>query len=131
MSLYRISQLTERTGVPALRFYGQQGLLPAQRSAAGYRLYGDAAVDRSGSSRDLPSAFANRPNWSHRALPSGQDITGCRRAAHHWARVVSLSGKSGISTSRAGKRDEAAPAPPLGNRGAIRPTREIPSCARR
>lgn len=50
MSVYRISQLTERTGVPAttLRFYEQQGLLPAQRSAAGYRLYDDAAVDRLG-----------------------------------------------------------------------------------
>lgn len=42
--------MTERTGVPAttLRFYEQQGLLPAQRSAAGYRLYDDAAVDRLG-----------------------------------------------------------------------------------
>lgn len=50
MGLYRISQLTERTGVPAttLRFYEQQGLLPAQRSPAGYRLYDDSAVDRLG-----------------------------------------------------------------------------------
>lgn len=45
---YRISQLAERSGIPAstLRFYGSAGLLPAERSPAGYRLYDDAAVDR-------------------------------------------------------------------------------------
>lgn len=48
MSTYRISQLADRAGVPAttLRFYEQQGLLPAQRSPAGYRLYGDDDVER-------------------------------------------------------------------------------------
>jgi DNA-binding transcriptional MerR regulator len=44
----RISQLAERSGVPAttLRFYEGAGLLPADRSPAGYRLYGEDAVER-------------------------------------------------------------------------------------
>lgn len=44
----RISQLAERTGVPAttLRFYETSGLLPAERSDAGYRIYGEDAVRR-------------------------------------------------------------------------------------
>ncbi|WP_040589754.1 heavy metal-responsive transcriptional regulator [Sciscionella marina] len=44
----RISQLAERCGVPAttLRFYESAGLLPAERTPAGYRLYGEDAVDR-------------------------------------------------------------------------------------
>ncbi|MET9861579.1 MerR family transcriptional regulator [Streptomyces smyrnaeus] len=44
----RISQLAERSGVPAttLRFYESAGLLPADRSPAGYRLYGEDAVER-------------------------------------------------------------------------------------
>ena len=46
----RISQLAERAGVPAstLRFYEGAGLLPAERSAAGYRLYGPRALERLG-----------------------------------------------------------------------------------
>lgn len=48
MTPMRISQLAERSGVPAstLRFYESSGLLPADRSAAGYRLYGEDAVHR-------------------------------------------------------------------------------------
>ncbi|MCC9311583.1 MerR family transcriptional regulator [Kitasatospora sp. RB6PN24] len=48
MSLMRISQLAERTGVPAttLRFYEGAGLLPAGRTASGYRTYGEDAVER-------------------------------------------------------------------------------------
>lgn len=44
----RISQLAERTGVPAstLRFYEAAGLLPAGRTDAGYRIYGSDAVQR-------------------------------------------------------------------------------------
>lgn len=44
----RISQLAARTGVPAttLRFYEGAGLLNAQRSPAGYRMYGAEAVDQ-------------------------------------------------------------------------------------
>ncbi|PWV85909.1 DNA-binding transcriptional regulator, MerR family [Prauserella marina] len=46
--MMRISQLAERTGVPAttLRFYETEGLLPAKRTAAGYRAYDERAVDR-------------------------------------------------------------------------------------
>jgi MerR-like DNA binding protein len=45
---YRISQLADRVGIPAttLRFYEKIGLLPSQRTAAGYRVYDDAAADR-------------------------------------------------------------------------------------
>lgn len=48
MTTYRISQLAERCGVPAttLRFYEDAGLLPAERTASGYRTYGQDAVDR-------------------------------------------------------------------------------------
>ncbi|MBK3594793.1 MULTISPECIES: MerR family transcriptional regulator [Streptomyces] len=44
----RISQLAERSGVPAttLRFYENAGLLPADRTPAGYRSYGEDAVER-------------------------------------------------------------------------------------
>jgi DNA-binding transcriptional MerR regulator len=48
MASYRISQLAGIAGVPAttLRFYESAGLLPARRTAAGYRSYDDAAVGR-------------------------------------------------------------------------------------
>src|SRR6266496_3810667 len=48
VSRYRISQLAERSGVPAstLRFYENLGLLPAERTTAGYRLYDDTAPER-------------------------------------------------------------------------------------
>ncbi|WP_159924624.1 MerR family transcriptional regulator [Rhodococcus sp. WAY2] len=48
MSTYRISQLAELSAVPAttLRFYETAGLLPAARTASGYRVYDDDAVDR-------------------------------------------------------------------------------------
>lgn len=44
----RISQLAERAGIPAttLRFYEAAGLVPAERSPAGYRLYGQDAIER-------------------------------------------------------------------------------------
>lgn len=43
-----ISQLAERCGVPAttLRFYESAGLLPAERTPAGYRVYDDSSVER-------------------------------------------------------------------------------------
>ncbi|RBY81784.1 MerR family transcriptional regulator [Geodermatophilus sp. TF02-6] len=46
----RISELAARSGVPAttLRFYEQEGLLPADRSPAGHRVYGRPAVERLG-----------------------------------------------------------------------------------
>ncbi|WP_345128150.1 MerR family transcriptional regulator, partial [Streptomyces chiangmaiensis] len=45
MTTYRISQLAEHSGVPAstLRFYETAGLLPAERTASGYRVYGEDA----------------------------------------------------------------------------------------
>ena len=48
MTTYRISQLVERCGVPAttLRFYESAGLLPAERTPSGYRVYDETAVDR-------------------------------------------------------------------------------------
>jgi DNA-binding transcriptional MerR regulator len=48
MTTYRISQLAERSGVPAttLRFYEDAGLLPADRTPSGYRVYGEDAVGR-------------------------------------------------------------------------------------
>ncbi|MFC9810529.1 MerR family transcriptional regulator [Streptomyces virginiae] len=48
MSTLRISQPAEHSGVPAstLRFYGTAGLLPAERTASGYRQYGPDAVER-------------------------------------------------------------------------------------
>lgn len=44
----RISQLAERSGIPAttLRFYESAGLLPADRTPTGYRIYGEDAVQR-------------------------------------------------------------------------------------
>ncbi|MCK1795162.1 MerR family transcriptional regulator [Streptomyces sp. XM4193] len=44
----RISELAARTGTPAttLRYYESAGLLPASRTASGYRLYGEEAVER-------------------------------------------------------------------------------------
>jgi MerR family copper efflux transcriptional regulator len=44
----KVSELAGRSGVPAstVRYYEQQGLLPARRSSSGYRLYDDLAVDR-------------------------------------------------------------------------------------
>lgn len=49
MGQYRISELAERSGFPAstLRFYEQEGLLPAAaRTPGGYRTYDEDAVER-------------------------------------------------------------------------------------
>ncbi len=48
MATYQISQLAERSGVPAttLRYYEQAGLLSPARSPNGYRRYTDEALDR-------------------------------------------------------------------------------------
>ena len=44
----RISELADRSGVPAstLRYYEAQGLLPAERTPAGYRVFGERDVER-------------------------------------------------------------------------------------
>jgi DNA-binding transcriptional MerR regulator len=48
MTTMRISQLAERSGVPAttLRYYESAGLLSADRTPSGYRTYGEDAVTR-------------------------------------------------------------------------------------
>ena len=48
MTTMRISELADRTGVPpsTLRFYEKNGLLSAGRTASGYRVYDDEAVDQ-------------------------------------------------------------------------------------
>jgi MerR family copper efflux transcriptional regulator len=48
VSTYRISQLSERAGIPAttLRYYEKEGLVPAARTPGGYRLYTDADAER-------------------------------------------------------------------------------------
>jgi len=48
VATYQISQLAERSGVPAttLRYYEQAGLLSPTRSPNGYRRYTDDALDR-------------------------------------------------------------------------------------
>jgi DNA-binding transcriptional MerR regulator len=50
MTTYRVSELAELVGLPpsTLRFYDQVGLVPARRSASGYRLFDDQAVKRVG-----------------------------------------------------------------------------------
>lgn len=51
----KIGELAERTGIPPrmLRYYEQQGLLESERSANGYRAYGDADVARATQVRAL------------------------------------------------------------------------------
>ncbi len=48
MTSMRISELADRAGVPAstLRFYEKSGLLPAGRTASGYRVYDEGALER-------------------------------------------------------------------------------------
>jgi MerR family transcriptional regulator, copper efflux regulator len=48
MAAMKISQLAERSGVPAttLRYYESEGLLPADRTPSGYRTYGEGALER-------------------------------------------------------------------------------------
>ncbi|MFI1452549.1 MerR family transcriptional regulator [Streptomyces roseus] len=48
MTSHRISQPAERSGVPAttLRYYEDAGLVPADRTSSGYRVYGEDAVER-------------------------------------------------------------------------------------
>lgn len=48
MTKLRISELADQSGVPSttLRYYEQVGLLPADRTPSGYRVYDDEAVER-------------------------------------------------------------------------------------
>jgi MerR family transcriptional regulator, copper efflux regulator len=77
VATYLISELAERAGVPAttLRYYEQAGLLPAARSANGYRRYTEDALDRlalirAGQHLGLPLAQI-------RALLTARDTSAC------------------------------------------------------
>lgn len=76
MSTMRIPQLAERTGdsPTALCFYGRAGLLPAGRTPAGYRVYGEGAVDRPAfiwtTSRTAPDRAAPSAAFSIQPSPS-------------------------------------------------------------
>ncbi|WP_405675560.1 MerR family transcriptional regulator [Streptomyces sp. NBC_01511] len=50
MTTFQISQLAARTGVPTstLRFYEKAGLLTADRTSGGYRIFDEEAVERLG-----------------------------------------------------------------------------------
>ena len=63
-----ISDLAGRSGVPAstLRYYEQQGLLPARRTAAGYRIYDQASVER--------LRFISAAKYLHLSLDSIRDL---------------------------------------------------------
>lgn len=65
-----ISDLAERSGVPAstLRYYEQQGLLPARRTPAGYRVYDQASVER--------LRFISAAKHLHLSLDSIRDLLG-------------------------------------------------------
>jgi DNA-binding transcriptional MerR regulator len=54
----KIGELSERTGIPTrmLRYYESQGLLDPERSANGYRAYGEADVERATRVRGLIQA---------------------------------------------------------------------------
>jgi MerR family transcriptional regulator, copper efflux regulator len=69
-----VSELSRRSGVPAstVRYYEQEGMLPARRSSSGYRLYDEVAVDRlafigTAKSLGLPLAEIRRllEPWQH------------------------------------------------------------------
>ncbi|MFM9700927.1 MerR family transcriptional regulator [Streptomyces europaeiscabiei] len=94
MASDRISQLAERSGVPAttLRFYEDAGLLPADRTPSGYRVYGEDAVERLAfiSSAKLLGLALNeiRECWTSvrkgvRVCPDAAAAVGCRPDLGH------------------------------------------------
>ncbi|CAM3554579.1 MerR family transcriptional regulator [Isoptericola cucumis] len=108
----RISELSTRTGVPAstLRFYESEGLLPADRAENGYRVYGEAAVDRLAfiaqakhldlplpAVRELVTAWESEPCHSVRAKYRPMLV---EHAAQVDERIVSLEGlRSTLATA--------------------------------
>jgi DNA-binding transcriptional MerR regulator len=73
----RISELGRRTGVSerSLRYYEEQGLLPAGRTPGGHREYGEWAVDRVIRIQALYAAGLNSRKISH-LLPCMRDTDG-------------------------------------------------------
>jgi DNA-binding transcriptional MerR regulator len=127
VATYRSSPVAGRSGVPAttLRFYETAGLLPAERAASGYRVYGEAAVERLGfissakllglaleEIRDLLGEPQARPLPSPRTRPR----PGTGEEAWHDAPVACTLGPAelGVRTrqwralvSQASRREEA------------------------
>lgn len=79
----RIGELARQSGVPAttLRYYEQLGLLPEpDRTASGYRSYGDTAVDRLGFIRSAQAVGLT--------LAEVRDVLGIRDTGEAPCRVV-------------------------------------------
>lgn len=97
-----VSELARRAEVPAttLRFYEQEGLLPAQRSSGGYRLYDESAVDRlafitTAKSLGLPLSEIRRllEPWEHGVCAQVQrdlDPLLARRIVETGQRIIEL-----------------------------------------
>ncbi|MCT4352127.1 MerR family transcriptional regulator [Streptomyces sp. Je 1-79] len=78
----RIGELSRRTGVNAhqLRYYEAQGLLEADRSANGYREYGEAAVLRVKQIRHLLGAGLSSEDIAYLlpcAVGEAPELAGC------------------------------------------------------
>ncbi|MCG5214827.1 MerR family transcriptional regulator [Streptosporangium sp. KLBMP 9127] len=73
----RIGELAQRTGVSerSLRYYEQQGLLTAERTAGGHRDYRDGAVDRVIRIQELFAAGLSSSKIA-RLLPCMRDADG-------------------------------------------------------
>lgn len=113
----RISELSARSGVPAstLRYYEDEGLLPADRAGNGYRVYGPAAVDRLAfiaqakhldlplsSVRELVDAWESEPCQSVRAKYRPMLA---ERATQVDERKVALDALSATLTTAIGRLD--------------------------
>ena len=86
MSTYRISKLAEVSGIPAttLRFYETAGLLSAERTASGYRVYGDEAVER------LAFIASARIRKSAGTPPSAAPTIRGARSGAYWSRILAV-----------------------------------------
>lgn len=89
MVLMRVFELAQHSGVAAttLRYYEQRGLLPAQRSPSGYRLYEERALDR--------LTFITTAKHLGLALNQIAELTALR-AAHPCSRVKTGRGRATV-----------------------------------
>ncbi|MFD4743412.1 MerR family transcriptional regulator [Streptomyces virginiae] len=137
MSALRISQLAERSGVPAStpRFYETAGLLPVERTPSGYRRYGPDAVERLGSissakcrsCRRSPATTASSDKSAlRRRCPMGSR-PGRRRPRRYGVGVASASPGCRVH-DRAGARrpGSAHPAARTGKRALATLSRALP-----